>query len=85
VSVSEPIEAICERTRLLLEDGDAAVVVCDVAAIVAPDAATVDALARLQLGARRLGRTIRLRNASRELQELLAFVGLSGVLPYDSN
>jgi hypothetical protein len=52
---------------------------CDVGAL-APDAATVDVLARLQLAARRLGREVRLRNASGELRDLIAFVGLRDVL-----
>jgi hypothetical protein len=42
---------------------------------------TVDALARLQLGARRHGCQVRLRNASTELLELVAFMGLENVLP----
>ena len=54
-------------------------VVCDVGAL-APDGVAVDVLARLQLAARRLGLEIRLRHASRELQQLLAFVGLDDVL-----
>jgi anti-anti-sigma regulatory factor len=54
-------------------------IVCDVGAL-APDAATVDVLARLQLAARRLGREVRLRNASGELRDLIAFVGLRDVL-----
>jgi hypothetical protein len=54
-------------------------IVCDVGAL-APDAVTVDTLARLQLTARRLGLEIRLRHASSELQELLAFLGLRDVL-----
>jgi hypothetical protein len=41
---------------------------------------TVDALARVQLAARRLGLELPLRNASRELRELLDFAGLSEVL-----
>lgn len=41
----------------------------------------MDALARLQLAARRLGRQIRLGNAGTRLQELLALLGLSEVLP----
>jgi hypothetical protein len=45
-----------------------------------PDATTIDALARLQLGSRRVGLAVRLRNASGELRELLAFVGLDEVL-----
>jgi hypothetical protein len=54
-------------------------IVCDVG-LLAPDAVSIDALARLQLTARRLGLEIRLRHASSELQELLAFVGLRDVL-----
>jgi len=54
-------------------------IVCDVGAL-ASDVGAVDALARLQLIARRLGLEIRLRHASGELQELLAFVGLRDVL-----
>ena len=45
-----------------------------------PDALTIDALARLQLSSRRVGLELRLRHASNELQELLAFVGLDEVL-----
>jgi len=58
-------------------------VVIDVGALDRPTIATIDALARLQVGARRLGDRIRLRNASRELQDLLALTGLSGVLPVE--
>ena len=54
-------------------------IVCDVGAV-APDAAAVDALARLQLDARRRGLELRLRNASSELRDLLAFCGLGDVL-----
>ncbi len=45
-----------------------------------PDAVTVDALARLQLAARRLSCRLLLRNASPELLELVAFMGLADVL-----
>ncbi len=61
---------------MLLERSNADVLTCDVGAIVDPDAVTVDALARLQLTARRKGRTIRLLHASPELEELLALTGL---------
>jgi anti-anti-sigma regulatory factor len=44
------------------------------------DLATIDALARLHLAARRAGLELRLRNVSAELRELLAFVGLDDVL-----
>jgi len=54
-------------------------IVCDVSGL-APDGTAVDILARLQLLARRHGREITLRHASRELLSLLAFVGLGDVL-----
>ena len=55
---------------------------CDVGAL-APDVTTVDALARLQLTAQRRGRELRLEGATRELAELLAFLGLDDVLPVE--
>jgi ABC-type transporter Mla MlaB component len=75
------IPALCERAGILLERCDADLVICDVAALVDPDAAAVDALARLQLIARRLGRRVWFRHACGELQELLALMGLTEVLP----
>jgi len=72
---------LCERVRMLLERNDADLVVCDVGALAYPDAVTVDALARLQLTARRLGRSIGLRHASPELVELLELTGLGDVVP----
>jgi ABC-type transporter Mla MlaB component len=74
------IPALCERVRALLEGVDADRLVCDVGAILDPDAVTVDALARIQLTAGRLGRQVRLSGASPELEELLAFMGLSDVI-----
>jgi hypothetical protein len=52
---------------------------CQVGALEA-DAATLDLLARLQLSARRLGIEVRLLGASPELQELVAFAGLTHAL-----
>jgi ABC-type transporter Mla MlaB component len=75
------LPGLCERVREVLGGSDADLVVCDVGALVDPDAVTVDALARLQLTARRLGRRVRLRRACGELQELLALMGLSDVVP----
>jgi hypothetical protein len=57
------------------------VIVCDVAEVVDRDAVAVDALARLQLAARRSGRRILLRHARDDLKEVLAFSGLDDVLP----
>ena len=66
--------------RLVLEESGADVLVCDVTLLTDPDCATVDALARLELGARRLGRRIRLRGASPRLRELLQLAGLSEIV-----
>jgi ABC-type transporter Mla MlaB component len=73
------LPGLCERVCELLGASGADVAVCDVAGV-RSDAVTVDALARLALAARRHGCQVRLRHASDELRELLAFMGLDGVL-----
>ncbi|HJS27327.1 MAG TPA: STAS domain-containing protein [Actinomycetota bacterium] len=75
------IAAFCERARTAIWRSDAAMVVCDLGRLGRPDAVTVDALARLQLEARRLGRRIVFRDACGELRDLVAFVGLDEALP----
>jgi len=60
---------------------DPGVVVVEVRAITKPDLATVEALSRLQVSVHGLGCTIRLRNASPELKELLGLCGLTAALP----
>jgi ABC-type transporter Mla MlaB component len=75
------IPALCERARASLEGSDVGAVVFDVAGLVDPDAVTVDALARLQLTAQRLGGRLRLRHAFGELQDLIALMGLTDALP----
>jgi hypothetical protein len=57
----------------------ASTIVCDVRTVI-PEVAAVDALARLQLNAQRLGLELRLRHASAALRELIAFAGLDEVL-----
>jgi ABC-type transporter Mla MlaB component len=74
------VPALWERVRDLLTGSEVDLVLCDVAALVAPDAVTVDALARLQLTARRAGCRVRLRHPCSELQDLLGLMGLSDVL-----
>jgi ABC-type transporter Mla MlaB component len=74
------LAGLCARVRVLMETSGARVAVCHVDGV-APDAVTVDALARLQLAARRHGCQVRLRGASGELCELVAFMGLRDVLP----
>ena len=56
-----------------------ATLVCDVTEV-AVDAVAVEALARLQLGARRNGCTVRLLSAPRELIDLASFMGLRDVV-----
>jgi ABC-type transporter Mla MlaB component len=73
------LPGLCERVCGILERSGADVALCDVRGV-DPDAVTVDALARLQLAARRHGCQVRLRHASSELLELVSFMGLSDVL-----
>jgi hypothetical protein len=74
------LRGLCDRICKVLSSSDADVAFCDVCGV-EPDAVTVDALARLQLAARRSGCQVRLRNASPELVALLVFMGLRDVLP----
>jgi ABC-type transporter Mla MlaB component len=73
------LPGLCERICGLLSRAHGEVAWCDVAEV-PPDAITVEALARLQVAARRRACSIRLRNASPELRELVAFMGLSDVV-----
>jgi ABC-type transporter Mla MlaB component len=76
----EDLLGLCGRVCAVLERSSARIVLCDVCGV-EPDAVTVDALARLQLAARRRGCQVRLCNASDELLELVSFMGLTDVLP----
>jgi ABC-type transporter Mla MlaB component len=73
------LPGLCSRVCSLLERREAGELGCDVAGMPV-DAVTVDALARLQLAAVRYGCRVRLLNASPELRELVAFMGLTDVL-----
>jgi ABC-type transporter Mla MlaB component len=84
-AVHGPIErsdlpGLCDRVCALFARTAPTDALCDVRDVPA-DAVTVDALARLQLAARRCGCTVHLRNASGDLLELVAFMGLENVLP----
>ncbi|MFC8132261.1 STAS domain-containing protein [Streptomyces sp. NPDC057302] len=72
----EATHRLCEEARATLQATGADVLVCDVADLGPPVLAAVDALARLQLTARRAGGRIRLRNPAPHLRELLDLVGL---------
>jgi ABC-type transporter Mla MlaB component len=74
------LPGLYERVCALLGESGAAVAFCDVRGV-ETNAVTVDLLCRLQLGARRHRCQIRLRNAPDELLALVAFMGLSDVLP----
>lgn len=84
-AVRGPIErkdlpGLADRVCALLGDNPGTVAECDVTGV-APDAVTVDALARLQLAATRRNCRLKLRNASAELLELLVLMGLDDALP----
>jgi ABC-type transporter Mla MlaB component len=74
------LPGVCDRVCALLDGSGADVALCDVTGV-EPDAVTVDALARLQLAARRHGCQVRLRHASDALLDLVTFMGLRDVFP----
>jgi ABC-type transporter Mla MlaB component len=74
------LPGLTTRVCALLRECPGSVVLCDVRGLPS-DCMTIDALARLQLAARRHGCRVRLRRASDELLELVAFMGLKDVLP----
>jgi ABC-type transporter Mla MlaB component len=83
ISIAGPIEradlpGLYARVCRLLSTNAGKVIVCDVNGV-RSDAVAVEALARLRLGAKRHGCRVRLRGASGELLELLAFMGLANV------
>jgi ABC-type transporter Mla MlaB component len=79
----DELPGLCSRVcRVLEQSAGARIVLCDVRGV-EPDAVTVDALARLQLAARRRGCQVRLRYATDELLQLVDFMGLTDVLPDD--
>jgi ABC-type transporter Mla MlaB component len=75
------VAGLCERVQTLLESSNADLAFCDVKGVADPDVVTVDALARVQLIARRLGLEIRVIHAHGELRDLLALTGLREVVP----
>ncbi|MEU1042376.1 STAS domain-containing protein [Streptomyces sp. NPDC005551] len=72
----DQVPRLCDRVRAQLEATGTGVVVCDVAGLGPPGLTAVDALARMELTARRAGGRIRLRNADPALRALLDLVGL---------
>ncbi len=76
----DDLPGLCERVCALFSETSGGIALCDVENV-PPDAVTVDALARLQLAAKRYGITVRFRGAGEDLQGLVRFMGLADVLP----
>jgi ABC-type transporter Mla MlaB component len=74
----EDLPGLCDRICSLLGEHRPERAVCDCSTVPA-DAVTVEALSRLQLGARHHGCRVELANASPELVELVEFMGLTEV------
>ncbi len=79
------IPHLCERLDTLLREGRSptGAVICDLRGLGPADAVAVEALARLQLTARRRGRRLQIRQGGADLQALIALMGLSEVLPVE--
>jgi ABC-type transporter Mla MlaB component len=74
------LPGLTDRVCAVLREHRGGDVLCDVRDLPS-DCMTIDALARLQLAARRHACRVRLHRASDELLELVAFMGLEDVLP----
>ena len=75
----DDLPGLCDRVCDLLAEAGTDTVLCDVRGV-ATDVVTVDALARLQLAARRRGCQVVLQQASDDLRRLVHFMGLADVL-----
>ncbi|MFJ3883475.1 STAS domain-containing protein [Streptomyces sp. NPDC090077] len=73
------VPALCARVRDACRDGPRGIV-CDTRGVTTPTLATVDALARMALTARRHGAPFTVTGAAPRLQALLHLVGLAGEL-----
>ncbi|WP_353944380.1 STAS domain-containing protein [Streptomyces sp. HUAS MG91] len=76
------VPELCDRVRAAHRGAgaDGGDIVCDVSGVTATDVDTLDALARMQLAARRAGGRIRLRDPSPQLALLLRLTGLGEAL-----
>jgi ABC-type transporter Mla MlaB component len=75
----DDLPGLCERVCTLFGSTRPEVAVCDVEGV-EPDAVTVDALARLQLAARRSGYEVTVTAAPDDVLELIELAGLCEVL-----
>lgn len=76
----EDVHGLCASLLTLIRRERPAVVVCDVGDLVEPDVVAVEAVASLQLTARRAGSTVVLRHPSADLCALLHLAGLDDVV-----
>ncbi|WP_343245186.1 STAS domain-containing protein [Streptomyces sp. SID14478] len=76
---------LCDRVRAAQESACGGEVICDVSGLTSSDFTTVDALARMQLTARRAGGRIRLRDPSPKLALLIQLAGLADALGADGS
>lgn len=72
--------ALCEGVTRAVTTGHAFLVTCDVAAVAPTDLRLVDALAKAQLAAHRLDRTLYVQAPGEPLRRLLLLVGLDAVI-----
>jgi len=79
VTSAAEVEDLCVQARTLLLATQARVLIIDVGQAPA-DLQTIEAVAKLSLTARRLGRSMQLRHASPALADLVGFVGLADTL-----
>ena len=77
----DDVPALLARVGPGIVRGDTTIILCDLARLADADMATVDALARLALRARRMGCAVSLRDPSTEILELVGLAGLGEVLP----
>jgi len=78
--VPADVPGLCRRADAVFAAGDPGPLICDVTGLVDVDAVAVDALARLQLVARRRRCAINLLGVSRWLADLMTLMGLCDVL-----
>jgi anti-anti-sigma factor len=76
----DTVPALVEGVCGVLDGCGASQVICDVSAVSAPDAVAVEALARLQLAARRRGSRVWLRTGDGPVADLLVLAGLHEVV-----
>ncbi|HZG96716.1 MAG TPA: STAS domain-containing protein [Nocardioidaceae bacterium] len=74
------ITGLCRGLEAILDDPEVTRATVDTGAMAHPDITTVDALARLQLTARRRGRSMHLAHMTPALHDLLALAGLGDTL-----